>query len=140
MRDVLGDAKKLAVVARHELLERRYVAVLSRMHKLQIITGWRVSELGAACSHIGIVGPAFYVHVPSRRMYNLTQPHLFPEEPDYAATTTIPSIWLTQGSTYPAFFCSAVSPSSTSIRTVPLKIRVAHVPHTPWRQPYGIGT
>jgi hypothetical protein len=36
-------------------------------------------------------------------------------EPDYAATTTVPLARLTQGSTYPAFFCSAVSPASTSI-------------------------
>ena len=36
-------------------------------------------------------------------------------EPDYAATTTVPLARLTQGSTYPAFFCPAVSPASTSI-------------------------
>jgi hypothetical protein len=36
-------------------------------------------------------------------------------EPDYAATTTVPLARLTQGSTYPALFCSAVSPASTSI-------------------------
>src|SRR5580704_16890446 len=36
-------------------------------------------------------------------------------EPCHAATTTVPLTRLTQGSTYPAFFCSVVSPSSTSI-------------------------
>ena len=55
-----------------------------------------------------------------------------------AATTTVPLIRLTHGNTYPEFFCSIVSPASTSIWIEPLNTLVAQVPHMPRRQPYGI--
>ena len=59
MGDVLSNSEKIAIVPPYELLESRYISILSGMDKLQIVAcHCRSCEFCRICSHIHSIVPS----------------------------------------------------------------------------------